>query len=175
MMNCLEILLYYNALLFPTHLMCTKHLISERLTTYLWFQPGSVCEIYFILQVLLYTFNFLFNFAITEVYTHKGTFEYSVAYCGIAEGGGGEDNLSIPLHNVHIEATIILRFSMGGGGGRTCNPLHAVTLQWRLKYILVSVHNQNTLLQKKIISCNLINLLYCHCMPLYQVLKKTKQ
>ena len=31
-----------NALLFPTHLMCTRHSISERLRTYLWFQPGSV-------------------------------------------------------------------------------------------------------------------------------------
>ena len=31
-----------NVLLFPTHLMCTRHLISERLSTYSWFQPGSV-------------------------------------------------------------------------------------------------------------------------------------
>ena len=56
MMIYLEILLYYNALLFPTHLMCTRHSISERLTTYLWFQPGSVKFILF-LQVLLYTFK----------------------------------------------------------------------------------------------------------------------
>ena len=40
-------LLYYNALLFPTHLMCTRHSILERLTTYLWFQPGSVKLILF--------------------------------------------------------------------------------------------------------------------------------
>ena len=39
--------LYYNALLFPTHLMCTRHSISERLTTYMWFQPGSVKFILF--------------------------------------------------------------------------------------------------------------------------------
>ena len=31
-----------NVLLFPTHLMCSRHLISERLSTYSWFQPGSV-------------------------------------------------------------------------------------------------------------------------------------
>ena len=31
-----------NFLLFPTHLMCSRHLISERLGTYSWFQPGSV-------------------------------------------------------------------------------------------------------------------------------------
>ena len=41
------ILLYYNAPLFPTHLMCIRHSISERLTTYLWFQPGSVKFILF--------------------------------------------------------------------------------------------------------------------------------
>ena len=31
-----------NVLLFPTHLMGTRQLISERLSTYSWFQPGSV-------------------------------------------------------------------------------------------------------------------------------------
>ena len=31
-----------NILLFPTHLMCTRHSISDRLSTYSWFQPGSV-------------------------------------------------------------------------------------------------------------------------------------
>ena len=31
-----------NVLLFPTHSMCTWHLILERLSTYSWFQPGSV-------------------------------------------------------------------------------------------------------------------------------------
>ena len=31
-----------NVLLFPTHLMCTRHPISERLSTYSWFQSGSV-------------------------------------------------------------------------------------------------------------------------------------
>ena len=31
-----------NVLLFPTHLMCTRHLISERLSAYSWFQPGFV-------------------------------------------------------------------------------------------------------------------------------------
>ena len=31
-----------NVLPFPTHLMCTRHSISERLSTYSWFQPGSV-------------------------------------------------------------------------------------------------------------------------------------
>ena len=31
-----------NVILFPTHLMCTRHSISERLSTYSWFQPGSV-------------------------------------------------------------------------------------------------------------------------------------
>ena len=36
-----------NALLFPTQLMCTRHSISERLRTYLWFQPGSVKLILF--------------------------------------------------------------------------------------------------------------------------------
>ena len=36
-----------NALLFPTHLMCTRHSISERLRAYLWFQPGSVKFILF--------------------------------------------------------------------------------------------------------------------------------
>ena len=36
-----------NAVLFPTHLMCTRHSISERLRTYLWFQPGSVKFILF--------------------------------------------------------------------------------------------------------------------------------
>ena len=45
-----------NVLLFPMHLMCTRHSISERLRTYSWIQPGSV-KIYFILQVLLYTFK----------------------------------------------------------------------------------------------------------------------
>ena len=44
MMIYLETLLYYirNVLLFPTHLMCTRHLISESLSTYSWFQPGCV-------------------------------------------------------------------------------------------------------------------------------------
>ena len=42
---CYIIMLY--SLLFPTHLMCTRHSISERLTTYLWFQPGSVKFILF--------------------------------------------------------------------------------------------------------------------------------
>ena len=36
-----------SALLFPTHLMCTRHSISERLITYSWFQPGSVKFILF--------------------------------------------------------------------------------------------------------------------------------
>ena len=36
-----------NVLLFPTHLMCTRHSISERLRTYSWFQPGSVKFILF--------------------------------------------------------------------------------------------------------------------------------
>ena len=31
-----------NVVLFPTHLMCSRHLISERFSTYSWFQPGSV-------------------------------------------------------------------------------------------------------------------------------------
>ena len=51
-----------NVLLFPTHLMCTRHSISERLRTYSWFQLGSVKFISgVILQVLLYTFNLGFN------------------------------------------------------------------------------------------------------------------
>ena len=36
-----------NAILFPTHLMCTRYSISERLRTYLKFQPGSVKFILF--------------------------------------------------------------------------------------------------------------------------------
>ena len=58
-----------NALLFPTHLMCTMHSISERLRTYNVFVVSArFCEIYFILQVLLYTFKgkLEYNMILTE-------------------------------------------------------------------------------------------------------------
>ena len=72
-MICLEIfVILWNALLFPAHLMCTRHSISERLRTYLWFQPCRFCEIHFILQVLLYTFNSLYQSSACEfVYVWK--------------------------------------------------------------------------------------------------------
>ena len=113
----------------------------------LFVASARFCEIYFILQVLLYTFNFLFNFAITEVYTHNGTFEYSVAYCGIAEGGGGGRQFINPITQCPYWGNNYFGFQWRGGG--ICKPLHAVTPQWRLKYILVSVHSQNIFCKKK--------------------------
>ena len=63
-MICLEILLYIrNVLLFPTHLMCTRHSISERLKTYSWFPPGSVKFMLFCKYSCI-TFNSVINISL---------------------------------------------------------------------------------------------------------------
>ena len=72
-----DFVIIMNALLFPTNLMCTRHSISERLRTYLWFQPGSV-KFYFILQVLLYTFKSCKQFKIANKYHMLSIYVYKL-------------------------------------------------------------------------------------------------